>query len=119
MANWPIEIRGKLTYNKQEVRILELFTEIEKVLPEIESLFGIKSLHEFLECPYNDLSRYHFSLGMWIRNQLLQQGNLLMAFRNGGIIQKDDMSILILQLFYVYIRTKQIPLSMFSYPHEQ
>lgn len=66
-----------------------------------------KSLKEFLECDYENLYFYHFGFGTWIRNELLQENQpLYHAFLSCGISQKDDMSFLMIRLFYVYLKPK-------------
>ena len=86
-----------------------MFSIIEGCFPEIEKVFNKKTLDKFLSCGFNDLTEYHFGLGTWIRNYLLEENkelkNLLFS---GGIDNKDDASMLIIRLFYVYERNKQI-----------
>ena len=86
---------------------MSLYRQIKKSFPYIEKLFDTKSFIRFIQMDYCKLSQYHFSLGLWIRNHLLQDNSqLYRAFRENGIMDKDDMSMLIIQLFYLYIRAK-------------
>lgn len=62
--------------------------EIGKSFSLIESYFNEKTLKEFVTCEYYDLYLYHYSLGVWIRNNLLNKGNLLILFQSSGIEQK-------------------------------
>lgn len=80
----------------------ELFAEIKKSFSEIEKLFDEEQLHQFCCCSYSKLYDYHFGLGTWIRNNLLNENcNLYRLFVQGGIMQKDDMSVLMIHLFYM------------------
>lgn len=73
----------------------------------MEKLFSKNDLDVFMRCNYNELQQYHFGFGLWIRNHLLRENDeLYLHFLNCGITQKDDMSSLILRLFYIYVRTK-------------
>ena len=86
---------------------MKIINEIKKNFPNIEKLFNQKTLKEFIKCPYNDLTLYHFSLGIWIRNNLLKDEDVLYKmFNDSGITQKDDMSFFIINLFYIYLHTK-------------
>lgn len=89
-----------------------MFSIIEACFPEIEKMFDKKSLREFLSCDFNKLTRYHFGLGTWIRNHLLEEDSELknMLF-SGGIENKDDASMLIIRLFYVYERNRLLDFS--------
>lgn len=86
---------------------MTLYKEIEKTFSALELLFQETALREFLSCKYNNLVLYHFSLGIWIRNNLLQEKDALYhLFLESGIEEKDDMSCLIIQLFYLYLKAK-------------
>lgn len=84
-----------------------MFSIIQESFAEIEKIFDEKTLSEFLSCEFGDLNRYHFGLGMWIRNFLIEDNkqlkNLLFA---GGIDNKDDASMLIIRLFYIYEKNR-------------
>ena len=92
---------------KKEVSAV--FLIIEEVFPEIEKLFNKQTLNDFICCDYKDLSKYHFGLGLWIRNHLLLENNELKSFfTRGGITSNDEISSLIIRLFYVYERNKRL-----------
>lgn len=60
-------------------------------------------MKEFLACSYSELTRWHFGFGSWIRNNiLLENSPLYKLFNEVGITQKDDMSSIIIKLFYIY-----------------
>ena len=86
---------------------MELLSEIKKSFPTIEKLFDESSWNKFMDTDYSNLSGYHFGLGTWIRNHILaENSNLLHLFLCVGINQKDDMSALIIQLFYIDKKSK-------------
>ena len=83
---------------------VDLYNEIKKVFPKLKNFFSAKELDEFLKCNYEELYVYHFGFGTWIRNTILKDSSLYHAFLACGISQADDMSALIIQLFYIYLK---------------
>jgi len=76
-------------------------------LSDIEDLFDSESLNEFKKHKYNDLSNYHFTLGLHIRNEILTvNSDLYNVFIKSGVVQKDELSSLLIELFYFYIKSK-------------
>lgn len=85
-----------------------LCDEIEKSFPIIEKHCLPEDLYEFEHCNYAFLSNYHFGLGLWIRNNLLNENSrLCQLFIKSNIHHKDDMSSLIIRLFYIYLQNKE------------
>lgn len=85
---------------------MKLFSVIEGCFPLIERLFTKDEFDEFIACDYQNMHKYHLSLGMWIRNNLLNSGGQPeKLFIKGGLENKDDMSSLIINLFYIYAKT--------------
>ena len=86
-----------------------MFSIISSVFPELEKKFDEQTLEDFVSCEYKDLNRYHFGLGLWIRNHLLRENDELKSlFTRGGITSNDEISSLIIRLFYVYERNKRL-----------
>ena len=86
---------------------MKLYNELEKAFLEIEKRFDTHSLERFLDCPYQNLSEYYDELGLWIRNHLLiSDCPLLEYFTDGNVLEKNDMSIFMIQSFYIYIHQK-------------
>lgn len=82
-----------------------LLEEIRNSFLAIEEQFKEDALEEFIKCNYCDLYNYHFGLGMWIRNNLLtEESRLFNAFEANGIIQLDDISMLLIELFYLHVK---------------
>ncbi len=86
---------------------MRLLCEIENSFALIERYFNKKTIKEFFACDYKNLHLYHFGFGTWIRNTILSRNSSLRElFRQAGIMDEDDMSSLIITLFYIAIRTK-------------
>ncbi len=86
---------------------MKLLKEIENSFPILEELFEESDIKKFIDCGYTNLVFYHFGLGTWIRNHLLKESDpLYWLFIASGISHRDDMSTLIIELFYLYIRAK-------------
>ena len=82
---------------------MKLFSVIEGCFPLIERLL---TKDKFIACDYQNMYKYHLGLGMWIRNNLLILGGQLeKLFIKGDLKNKDDMSSLIIDLFYIYAKT--------------
>ncbi len=85
-----------------------LCKEVENIFKELEKQFSKKDLERFLGCNFEDLCLYHHTLGGWIRKEFLgKDSGLRDLFAQGGILQTDDMSMLIIEWFYIYVKTKQ------------
>ena len=64
---------------------------------------------EFTDSNFSELSKYHFGFCTWIRNQfLLNENTLRQRFLACGVMNEDDMSLLFIQLFYIYLHEKQM-----------
>ena len=87
---------------------MELYKEIEKTFTAIEAAFPKEELLNFKDTPTGDLCLYHFSLGVWIRNNLLHQKESILygLFRENNIKHPVDMSHFIITLFHRYIMYK-------------
>ncbi|OPZ68995.1 MAG: hypothetical protein BWY81_00620 [Firmicutes bacterium ADurb.Bin467] len=90
-----------------------LSDEIEKSFPALEKLFDRESLRQFVHGDYGDLSVQHLFLGPWIRDNLLKEdGAVCAAFRKGGVSNREDMSLFLLQLFYIDTRMREADAGM-------
>ena len=84
-----------------------LLYELGKAIEQLEEFYTHTDLSEFLNADYYDLYKFHFSIGLTIRNYLLKEDSVLYSLlKSAGIIQRDDMSSLILQLFYISLKSK-------------
>lgn len=87
---------------------MHLLFEIESSFSLIERHFTKKEMQEFAACDYAKLHLYHFGLGTWIRGAILSQNDELRGlFRQAGILREDDMSALMITLFYIQVQTKR------------
>ncbi len=85
-----------------------LCKEIENIFKELEKQFIKKDLERFLGCNFEDLCLYHHTLGGWIRKEFLGKGSKVKElFIAGGVLQMDVMSMLVIEWFYIYAKTKQ------------
>ncbi len=74
---------------------------------QMEQQLGVEGINRFLASPYAKLYRFHFGFGIWVRNCLLTEGSpLLCFFEAGGVEEKDEMSDLLLKLFYLYQKNR-------------
>ncbi len=82
---------------------MDLFNELEKNFNLMEVALGNEGLETFISYDFDNLFCFHFTLGLAIRNEILQKDSaLLTLFNNAGIRSKDDMSALMINLFYIY-----------------
>jgi len=86
---------------------MKLYREIENSFPLMEKLFTKEDLLEFKNAPVSELCMYHFSLGLWIRNNLLKEKSpLYKLFLENGVEHPDDMSSLMIKLFHYCVSKK-------------
>lgn len=86
---------------------MKITREIENCFPILEKQFGKQAIKELINCEFSNLSWYHFGLGTWIREHLLNENQLLFQMlTQSGIRHKDEMSWFILQMFYLYVHMK-------------
>ncbi len=84
---------------------MQLISEIYKIFPEIVKFFSTEEFEEFIEAEYYMLTYYHFGLGTSIRNSFLSPDNeLYNLFIESGFKLQDDMSDIIIRLFYIYVK---------------
>lgn len=87
---------------------MKLFDEIQKNFPDMEKLFSKDNLRCFACSDYSQLSDYHFGFGTWIRNNILAKNEVLISmFFKIRVKNFDDMSLIIIHLFYIYINEKE------------
>lgn len=83
----------------------KLIFAIVSVFPTLDEKMSAE-LKNYLAC-YNQecLADFHFSIGIWIRNNLLiDNEELYNIFVQYGIENMDDMSALIIQLYWKYLK---------------
>src|SRR5271168_3777024 len=85
---------------------------LESTFPVLENLLKAEGVKEFRTGTEDDVGRYHFGLGMWMRNNwgLWGGGKLKEWFNAQGIQHADDMSGIILTSFWRHLNNKPIEL---------
>lgn len=77
---------------------------INELYPILELTFSSEDLLKFKNLNKSRLYLYHYGLGMWIRNNLLnEKEKLYQLFIENNIIHKDKMSSKIIELFHEYL----------------
>lgn len=80
---------------------------ISKLFLTFELIMSDETLIEIKTATKEDLPLFHLGLGVWIRNNLLEeQGNLYKLFISNGIKHKDNMSSKIIESFHEYLQRK-------------
>lgn len=84
---------------------MRLLVEILICFERISQAFDIQMLRTLMQCPFQEVATlHHFSLGLWIRNHLLAQDSPLFDhLTRAGLRTRDEMSGILLELFYLYI----------------
>lgn len=83
---------------------MEFYKELITIFNEIEKQFSQSDLLVFISEDYNNLYDYHFGLGTWIRNNILNDNKKIMSyFYSIDISDKDFISNLFIKtIFYSY-----------------
>ena len=81
---------------------------LQKLSLALEIILPPCILQELLASAEIELCVFHFGLGMYLRNNILNPDSTLFTeFTNCGIIEKDDMSNIIISEFCEYLSLKQ------------
>lgn len=81
-----------------------LYMEIKNLFPKIRQYFSKEEYQGFLDCAQEDIVFYHFGLGTKIRNEILQEQTVLYEqFCKEGIVDKDTMSMIIIEELYISV----------------
>lgn len=75
---------------------MSICNEIKKACTIIENEMSEKSKNNFKKSNFNDLIDYHFSIGLWIRNNILtENSDILLCFEEINVKNTDDISLFI------------------------
>lgn len=85
-----------------------LTEEIAKRYGETEKLLTKDDVKSMVKCDYSSLNLYHFGLGIRIRNMLSIDHALRGLFVEYGFSDLDDMSNLIVTLFWLHIKERYL-----------
>lgn len=81
-----------------------MFKEAEKLFKILKRKIKAETLENFKICPLEQLNNYHFNLGLMIRNDYLTEDSKLYKWlREIGFENRDEMSSLLIKLFYIYL----------------
>ncbi|NQU73249.1 MAG: hypothetical protein HQ547_00875 [Candidatus Omnitrophica bacterium] len=102
-------------YSEEAEEEIEIFIpkNLNECYEELEKVLDKEELNEFKATKEEDLVKYHFSIGRWIRNtwHLWGDAELKKYFNNMEIHHPDDMSGIIITSFHRYLNGKEIKLN--------
>lgn len=88
---------------------MEFEKAIQKLYDFMEDVITEEEMKEFLNCKREDLCQYHFSLGLWLRNNILTENNIIyQTYFKIGMKDKDDMSAELIDGFYLHMKLKWV-----------
>ena len=83
-----------------------MYQEIEKFVKLLKEETNSEFIENFKACSFDELINFHFSLGIIIRNNYLSaESKLYRLFCDQGIKDRDEISMLLIKLFYLYLNT--------------
>lgn len=96
----------------QEKKELYIPKDLEDCFVQLKKMLDPSEIENIKAGTEDDIIRYHFSLGMWMRNNWKLWGGSRLAtwFNTQGIEHPDDMSGIILDSFWRHINQKPIKL---------
>ena len=87
---------------------METEREIKDLYCLMEDILDYDGIAEFLKCSIDEIWINHFSMGLWLRNNVLNDGNAICRdFIRNGVTSKDEMSNALLEGFYRYLQSKE------------
>ncbi len=85
---------------------MQLFQELMKAAPFLSAQFTEKEIIRFSICDYRKLDPYYKKYTPWIcKNLLGNNTELYRLFLLGGIHDRNDMAIILLQTLHLVLRT--------------
>ena len=82
---------------------MEFFGKLLEEFKKIEEKISEEVRNEFKNCKYDELSQYHFSIGLYIRNNILfKKGKIYSGLEKIGY-SYDEMSVFLIKLLYLYL----------------
>ena len=86
--------------------------DLDDCFVQLEKLLSPQDLATLRDRSEDDMIRYHFGLGMWMRNNWGLWGGSRLAgwFNERGIFHPDDMSGIILDSFWRHLNDRPIEL---------
>lgn len=89
---------------------LDIPATLEECFEALDRLLDDNDKIEFARAPEEQLGMYHFSLGLWIRNNWIRPSKTRIAklFFENGIYDPDSMSHIIIVSYHRYLNRKEI-----------
>jgi hypothetical protein len=85
--------------------------DLGEALTEVDRIMGSSGRADVLKAKERDMIDYHFSFGLWMRNNWLRHhSRLAQYFKQLGIVDYDDMSGIILDSYWRQLHGKPIDL---------
>lgn len=85
--------------------------DLDDALAELDRIMGAEGRDEVMKATQDEMSKYHFGIGVWLRNNWLRgESRLSEYFRQLGIQHRDDMSGIILDSYWRKLHGKPIDL---------
>ncbi|MBO5359765.1 MAG: hypothetical protein J6B25_02860 [Clostridia bacterium] len=83
--------------------------ETEDLYYLMESILDDNEINEFLKYGADEIWKNHFGIGLWLRNNVLTGNNSIYRnFIRRGLTDKDEMSAILTEGFYWYLKSKEI-----------
>jgi len=101
------------TIDKSQKSGVYIPKDINDSFKELDAMLSKELKDEMKENSLQDMSQYHFGLGVWMRNNWgLRSGSRFSKwFEMKGILNPDDMSGIILKSYYQYLTNQPITLN--------
>jgi len=82
--------------------------DIKQCFSELDNLLSEDDVEDFKNASSEEVANYHFTTGRLIRNNcgLLEDTRLRKFFIDNNIARPDDMSMVILKCYYLYLNNK-------------
>jgi len=79
--------------------------KLDECFAELDKILSPEAIQEIMDCSEDDLSRFHFGLGMGLRNSwgLWEGSDLAKWFNEQGIFHPDDMSGIIINSYWRHL----------------
>lgn len=86
--------------------------DLDDCFAQLKQILKPEEIEQMKQGTEGDMGKYHFGLGMWIRNNWCRgkQGRMAKWFYEKGIHHRDDMSGIILRSFWRHLNSQPIEL---------
>lgn len=82
---------------------MHITLEIKNLFDDIILRIGRENLGEFSNCSLNNLTDYHFTIGLYLRNKIKNNAILTDFFNKLNVTNTDDISHILLLFFWHYL----------------